>query len=400
MADFALNLPVVEQDPSDPTFFRDPYRSYSNWRALGDFVFWADYDMPVATTHAAVSQTLRHPLMGRAVPDALNEPPNPALEAFRGLEKYSLLEIEPPDHTRLRREALKAFSGPQIALIAPRVSQFADQLISDFPAGPFDLIEAYSKPLAALTITSFLGADTGDAAKLQAWSNDMVAMYQARRNEAVEARAETASQAISAYMLGLVEERRRNLGNDFLSQLIGVQAIGGMSLPELISTSILLLNAGHEATVHAVGNAIPLLIDFDGRQDALGPDSIAGTVEECLRFRPPLHLFKRYVYKSATVEDTVFAPNDQIACLLASAGRDDALWPDGEVFDPFRPRLRHMAFGVGIHSCIGAALARLEMQIALPALFSRCPNLALHEAPQVAPLYHFHGYEQLMVTVK
>ncbi|MEO0918192.1 MAG: cytochrome P450 [Pseudomonadota bacterium] len=400
MDGFALSLPVVEQSPSDPVFVGNPYRKYTEWRALGDFVFWSDYNLPVATTYAAVSQALRHPLLGRAVPKELTEPVSPGLAAFQALEAHSLLEIEPPDHTRIRREAMKAFAGPQIALIAPVISQFADRLIDNFPTHPFDLIEAYSKPLAAHTITAFLGTSTDDAAMLQAWSSDMVAMYQARRDEEVERRAEAASLAMTEYMREVIAHRQRNLGKDFLSQLIGFQSVGGMSMPELISTAVLLLNAGHEATVHAVGNSIPMLIDFEGRKDALGPDGIAGTVEECLRYRPPLHLFKRYVYKPANVEGLDFQPNDQVACLLASASRDDAIWPDSEVFDPFRPRYRHMAFGVGIHSCIGASLARLEMQIALPALFSRCPSLELLEEPTVAQNYHFHGYERLMVAVR
>jgi unspecific monooxygenase len=201
-------------------------------------------------------------------------------------------------------------------------------------------------------------------------------------------------------MRDVLKQKRGTMQKDFLSHLAGIQDTGAMSASEVLSTSILLLNAGHEATAHSIGNAVPLLLEFDGRSEALTPDAIAGTVEECLRFRPPVHLFKRYVYKPSTIEGVRFDVNDQIGCLLASASRDDAVWPDSEVFNPFRPRIRHLAFGVGLHACLGAALARLELQIALPALFSRCPRLRIDAPPKVANLYHFHGYERLMVSIK
>ncbi|MEL7205835.1 MAG: cytochrome P450 [Pseudomonadota bacterium] len=395
----AHTLTQVDQDPTEPDFVAAPYARYAEWRALGDFVHWADYGINMATTQTAVTQVLKHPAMGRAAPNAeTNETPN--LTAFNALERHSLLEIESPDHSRIRRVAMTPFSGPQIALVAPRISQFADRLIDAFPSDPFDLIEAYSKPLAAQTITHFLGFDTALAEQLQAWSNDMVAMYQARRDSTIETRAEAAAQAFTAFVHDAMEARRKDPQDDFLSQLLAVQKTGGLSRDEVVSTTILLLNAGHEATVHAVGNAVPLLDGFENRSDALSPDGIAGTVEECLRFKPPLHLFKRYVYETTSIEGVTFNAGDEVGCLLASASRDDAIWPDGEIFDPFRSRVRHSAFGSGLHSCLGAALARLEMQIALPVLFARCPKLQIVEPPKVANLYHFHGYERLMVSVK
>ena len=228
----------------------------------------------------------------------------------------------------------------------------------------------------------------------------MVAMYQARRDTTVEREAEDAARAFTAYITEAVSQRGDEPQGDFLTQLVAVQRSGGLSREEVVSTAILLLNAGHEATVHAVGNAVPLLLGFENHSDALSPDGIAGTVEECLRYKPPLHLFKRYVYAPTRIEDVQFAEGTEIGCLLASASRDDAVWPDGGKFDPFRNRIRHAAFGAGLHACLGAALARLELQIALPVLFARWPDLRLAEEPRVANLYHFHGYERLMVTVK
>lgn len=400
MAFVSPPLPVVVQDPTDPDFVSNPYDFYRSVRALGDFVFWDDYGLPVATTHSAVTQVLRHPAMGRAIPKRLLAPASPEYASFNALEECSLMELEPPDHTRIRQQATEAFAGSRIALIAPHISQFADKLIDDFPAEPFDLIDAFAKPLAALTITKFLGVSPEHARQLQAWSNAMVAMYQARRDASLEKAAEAAARDFTAFMRDLVKKRRRRPKEDFLSQLIGFESSGGMSEAELLSTSILLLNAGHEATANTVGNSVHLLHDYVGRAEALAPDSIAGTVEECLRFHPPLHLFKRFVYSPSKIEGIEFKTDAQIGCLLASANRDDAIWPDGELFDPFRNRRPHVAFGKGLHSCIGAALARLELQIALPVLFARCPDLCIAEPPVIANLYHFHGFERLMVAVR
>ena len=391
---------MVEQDPTDRAFFSDPYPFYERLRALGDFVFWQDYDMPVATSHAAVNEILRHKSMGRTVPPSRAPSPRADLATWTALEAHSLLEIEPPDHTRIRHEAMAGFAGPRIAAIAPQISRYADQLIDAFPDGSFDLIEAYAKPLAALSITEFLGVAPQHASQLQAWSNDMVAMYQARRDAQIEAEAEAASNAFVAFMRGEIDARRKGVGDDFLSQLVASQKAGRLTEDELISTAILLLNAGHEATAHTLGNAVPLLVNFEGRTEALAPESIAGTVEECLRHKPPLHLFVRYVYEDTEVEGVPFSKDQKIGCLLASACRDDATWPDGNIFDPFRARRPHTAFGAGLHSCVGAALARLELKIALPVLFARCPKLTIVEPPRVADLYHFHGYEKLMVAVR
>jgi unspecific monooxygenase len=159
------------------------------------------------------------------------------------------------------------------------------------------------------------------------------------------------------------------------------------------------LNAGHEATVHSIGNAVRNLAGHKLRHEALEPERITYTVEECIRFEPPLHMFTRHVYEPVTIMDVAFERGDEIGCLLGSACHDDAIWPDADRFDPFRDILANTAFGAGIHFCVGAPLARLEMQIALPALFSRCPELRIVQPPQVADLYHFRGLERLMVTV-
>ena len=394
-------LPIVAQDPTDPAFVQDPYGFYRRLRALGSFVFWKEYDRPFATTQAAVAQVLKHPKLGRAVPEEMRDPVPRNLMPFYEIEQHSLLELEGPDHARIRRLVTDGFGRASMAMIAPTVSRIADSLIDRFPSNePFDLLTAYSQPLTARAITRFLGLDEQNARQLQLWSTAMVAMYQARRDETVERTAAEASREFADFVTDRIGHLRNSPNDGFLTQLITAEDSGAISRGELLSTVILLLNAGQEATAHAIGNAVNLLAAHPERTLSLQPENIAATVEECLRFAPPLHLFSRYVYEPVSILGLELRPGQQIGCLLGSSCRDDAVWPDGEKFDPFRARRNHQAFGVGLHACVGASLARLELQIALPALFSRCPKLVITEAPKVANLYHFHGYESLKAQIR
>jgi len=402
MNDFnATPVPRVSQDPKDPAFSANPYPFYSEIRALGDFVYWEDLEMIVATTHVASTAVLRSQDLGRERPAERKSAIAAELGPFERLEKYSLLELEPPEHTRLRQIAMAGMGRERVAPMGPRISNISDALIDAFPSGEFDLLEAFAKPLPAIAIANFLGVPEEMAPQLQSWSNDMVAMYQSRRDTEIEQRAATASQEFRDYLSDYIKVRRASPGNGFLDDLIALEADGqSMSEDELISTVVLLLNAGHEATVHTIGSAVSLVADHPDRALILSPPHIADTVEECLRFKPPLHLFTRFAKETTDVMGCAIQKGQEIGCLLGSACRDDSVWPDADKFDPFRARRQHLAFGSGIHVCIGASLARLELQIALPVLFSRCPKLRLSRTPKDANLYHFHGFETLWATVK
>jgi cytochrome P450 len=234
------------------------------------------------------------------------------------------------------------------------------------------------------------------AGQLLDWSNAMVAMYQARRTEAIEDAAVAAATEFTDYLRRYVAEKRQRPADDLITHLIAAEAEGErLSTDELISTCVLLLNAGHEATVHTLGNGVKALIQT-GTAAALFRDP-APAVEEVLRNDPPLHLFTRHVYEEVAIEGHVFRPGDEVGCLLAAANRDPAVWEAPARFDPARQVRPNASFGAGIHFCVGAPLARLELQIALPALFTRFPGLKIAEPPRYADLYHFHGLERLVV---
>lgn len=352
----------------------------------------------MATTHESVDRVLKSRKMGREVPPTRQKPIRPGLEPFYAVEAHSMLELEPPKHTRLRQLVLRAFTRNRISSLAPEISMIADTLMNRFPDGPFDLLDAYARPLPVIVIARLLGVPESMAPQLLSWSNDMVAMYQSRCTIQIEDRAAAAAKAFSDFMRRYVDERRSSPKDDLISTLIAAEEDGEkLSTDELITTCILLLNAGHEATVHSIGNAVRQLVGHAQLHEAMQPERIGYAVEECLRFDPPLHMFTRHVYEPVDIMGTHFKPGDEVGCLLGSACRDDAIWPDGDRFDPFRDIVKNTAFGAGIHFCVGAPLARLELQIALPALFSRFPGLRIIEPAKVANLYHFRGLERLMV---
>ena len=384
----------ISQSPTDPIFVQDPYPFYDRAREMGDFVWWDDYNMVCAVSHKATHAVLRDRRMGRECPAELAPEIPQHLQPFYDVEAHSMLELEPPRHTRLRALVLRAFTSRTIAALAPDIRALCHSLIDAFPDRPFDLLTAYAQPVPVVIISRLLGVPEDRADDLVRWSNAMVAMYQARRTPQIEADAIAATNDFVAFMRGYIAKRRKSPTDDLISTLIAAEADGErLSEDELITTCILLLNAGHEATVHTLGNGTKSLLEH-------GVSEITdASVEEIIRFDPPLHMFTRWVYEDVTIGEHNFKRGDQIACLLAAANRDPLAYPDPNRFDPVRKAIQNTSFGGGIHFCVGAPLARLELKIALDVLFERCPNLSLADTPLYGDVYHFHGLERLMVSV-
>lgn len=390
----------LRQSPRDPDFVRDPYPFYDRARALGPLFLWEDAGHPHAAGHAEVSALLRDRRFGRETPAAL-KPARPAhLADFYAIDDLSLLDREPPAHTRLRRLVLRAFTSRRIAGLAPEIAALAADLADALPAGEVDLLAAFAERLPVIVIARLLGVPDDAADDLLAWSHAMVAMYQARRDRAIEDAANAAARAFADFLRDHVARRRSRPADDLVTELIAAEAEGDrLDADELIATCALLLNAGHEATVHAIGNGVATILGQGLDPAALFADaaSTERVVEEILRHDPPLHLFTRTALEDVEIYGHRFAAGDTVGCLLAAANRDPARFDDPHRFDPARPPGPHLAFGAGIHFCVGAPLARLELAIALPALFARRPRLALAAEPRFADRYHFHGLESLMV---
>ncbi len=390
---------MLIQSPHDPAFIQNPYTVYDHARAKGPVVFWQDYGMLAAFDHATVHALLRDRRLGRAVPAARRRTVPDHLAAFDALERHSLLELEPPEHTRLRRLVLHAFTSRRIAGLAGDISAICTDLLAALPRGEFDLIPTYCAQVPVRVIARLLGVPEAMGNDLLRWSSAMVAMYQAGRSRAVENAANTAATEFTDFLSRYVETRRTDPRNDLITELIAAEANGEtLTRDEMIGTCVLLLNAGHEATVHSFGNAVKCLVET-GSTGALSPDKIENTVEELLRFTPPLHMFTRYAYERVELGGLVLETGDEIALMLGAAGRDPAVFSDPHRFDPAREKPSHLAFGGGLHFCVGAPLARLEMQIALPALFAHAPGLRIVEQPRFADSYHFHKLDRLIVRI-
>jgi cytochrome P450 len=220
------------------------------------------------------------------------------------------------------------------------------------------------------------------------------------RTREVEETANAAAAEFARFIRETVAERRLRPGEDLLSVLIAAEEQGDrLSEDELVSTAILLLNAGHEATVHALGNTVHALLASGIEMQALIHDggAMARIVEEGLRYAPPLHLFKRYALQDVVIGDVRLQQGEQVALILGATGHDPAINACPSRFDVARKASVHTSFGAGIHFCVGAPLARLELHTALQVLFTRCPGLVLAEPSLPRDSWHFHGRERLMV---
>lgn len=387
-------METLHQDPTDPAFVADPYPFYDRLRAAGPLAWWADYAMPMAAGHAEVSALLRDRRLGREDPFP---PARPAWQAgFWAVEDHSMLEAEPPRHTRLRAQVLRAFTSRRVAALGPEVAALAHALIDAFPEGPFDLLDAFARPLPVRVIARLLGVPEADAPLLLAWSNAMVGMYRAGRTRAAEEAAARAASAFSLYLEDVLRARAAAPRDDLISALLAVERDGTLSRPEVVATAILLLNAGHEATVHTLGNGVAGLC----AAGLWGGPVDAASVEEVLRHDPPLHLFTRFAAEDVEAFGHSLRRGERVGLLLAAANRDPAVYPDPARLDPGRfanGAPTPASFGGGLHFCLGAPLARLELLEGLRALTARCPGLRVAEPPRHAPIYHFHGLERLVV---
>ena len=392
---------TVSLDPVDPAFFNNPYPAYHEIRLQVPVFWWEQYGYWCFARHEDVNALLRDRRFGRqilhvATLEELGWAETPShLKPFYNFEKHSLLELEPAVHTRLRGLVNRPFLARSVERLRPMIAQLSNGLIDRFVAkGEADIIGEFATPIPVMVICDLLGVPSDIGQQLLAWSHDMVAMYQARRDRAVEDAAVKATVAFSDFMRGYVQQRRKDPRNDLLSELIRAEEQGQkLSEDELVTTAILLLNAGHEATVHAIGNGVKALL-------ALGIHSgiTEAMVEETLRYDAPLHLFTRYALEDVEYQGIRLKKGDTVGLMLGAANRDPERFPEPDRFDSTRDPNPHVSFGAGIHFCIGAPLARLEMQVALPILFERLPKLALKGTPQFRNAYHFHGLERLEVT--
>jgi cytochrome P450 len=397
-------------DPWQSAFIADPYPAYAELRSRGRALYFEPSGQWLVPHYDDVRALLRdrrlgrtylhrftHEEFGRTAPPASHEP-------FHTLNGNGLLDLEAPDHTRIRRLISLAFTPRTVERLAPTVTRLAEELVAGLVAdGGGDLVAAVAEPLPVAVIAEMLGVPEADRPMLRPWSSAICGMYELNPTEETARRAVEASVEFSAYLRGLIAERRENLGDDLISALIAAHdEEDRLTEQEMISTCVLLLNAGHEATVNTTANGWLTLFRHPAQLAGLRADPAALlslAVEELLRFDTPLQMFERWALDDIEVGGTVLPRGSEVALLFGSAHRDPARFDRPEVLDLGRTENPHLAFGAGIHYCLGAPLARLELVASFGVLLRRAPGLRLAAEPEWRPGYVIRGLRELLVEL-
>jgi cytochrome P450 len=368
-------------------------------RAVTPLVWDEGLGMFLAYGHAEADAVLRDRRLGRLW---TLKWPEESLEAFTLLHAHSMLENEPPVHTRLRRLVAAGFGRGQVERLRSRIAEIAGGL-ADRLSGTVDLVPAYAEPLPVAVIASLLGVPDPDRDLLRPWSNAIVKMYEYGVTARQRRLAEAAAGEYVAYVRSLIAYRRRSPGSDLLSELIALRDADGsrLSEDELVATAVLLQMAGHEASVNVVGNGVLALLRNPAELARLRADRslLPAAVDELIRYDSPLQLFERTAKEDAEIAGVRIAAGQKIAALLGAANRDPAVFADPDRLDVGRDPNPHLGFGAGIHYCLGAPLARVELQVSLATLLDRFPDWQLAGEPVRRPEFVLRGLSSLPVTL-
>jgi cytochrome P450 len=392
-------------DLTDPAVVADPYPAFARARAEAPVQWHEGLRMWLAFTHAEANAVLRDRRLGRIWRD---KEPADRFESFNLIHRNAILEMEPPDHTRLRRLISAAFARGHVERLRPWVDDLAGRLVEamiEQSAGrePVDLLRNMAEQLPVDVIAELLGVPEADRPLLRPWSNAIVKMYEYDRPPGRGEAAERAADEFVTYLRELAAERRRHLGDDLISHLVTVRDAEGDKLTEdeLVTTCILLLNAGHEATVNVTGNGTLALLRNPSQLARLRADRdlLPTAIEELMRYDSPLQLFERTATADVEIGGVTVPEGQKIAALLGAANHDPAVFADPEALDLGRADNPHISFGAGIHFCIGAPLARVELQASFGALLDRTSSLELGGEPVRRPEFVIRGLSTLPVVL-
>lgn len=394
-------------DPADPDFVADPYPAYERLRAEGRVLYDEATDHWLVPHHDDVNALLRDRRFGRtylhvSTHEEMGHPAPPAvLDPFWHLINHGILDMEPPDHTRVRRLVAKAFTPRMVESMRAPVQRLTDELVDAVAGtGEFDLLPAIAEPLPVAVIAELLGVPPADRHLLRPWSADICRMYELHPTHDDMRIASRASVEFSDYLRELSRQRRAHPTGDLISEMALVVDEGErLTEDELIGTCVLLLNAGHEATVNVTGNGWWSLFRHPDALERLRADHglVPSAVEELLRFDTPLQLFERWVLEDAEIHGVSVPRGAELGLVFGSANRDPSVFDAPDELRLDREPNPHVTFGAGIHFCLGAPLARVELQTSFETVLRRMPRLELVEEPRWKPGYIIRGLESLRV---
>jgi cytochrome P450 len=393
---------IAAFQPGDPAFIADPYPVLNALREATPGFRNPLTGQWTITRFADAQETLRDRRLGRAYThryshQEVGQPePDPRWASFQQHEQWSLLCLEPPDHTRIRRLVAKVFTPRSVTALRPAVEGFSTELLDECQARTeFELLRDYAMPYSVAVICSMLGVPRADTQLLLDWSHAIVKMYELTTTDQVRAAANRAAAEYIDYTRALIAEKRRHPDGQLVSELVRVEDEGDvLTEDEIVSTTMVLLEAGHEATVNTLGNGVrALMLHRDEWERVVsGEVPVKSAVEEMLRWDAPLQLFERWVLEPGVrIAGEDLRVGEEVAMLFGAAERDPRRFPDADRFDIARGDTAHIGFGGGIHFCVGAPLARQELEVSLAGLAQRFPELHLTAEPTYQPNFVIRG---------
>jgi cytochrome P450 len=402
-------------DPYSPEFLDDPYPIYARLREESPAFYDPMWELTFFTRHDDVTAILKdrdrfgRDFRHRLEPDEVDQdlyrriyPPQ--WPTWARYIRESFIDLEPPRHTRLRRLVSKAFTRRSSEAFRPRLEEAAARIVDRaIESGTLDVIEDFATPIPVAMIAELMGIPAEDHQQVLDWSHTIVKVFDQNVSEADGDAAESATGDFVAYLEEVVETRRTHRGEDLISSMVDVEDAGDtLTDEEIVGTSILTLNAGHEATVHAIGNGLLALARDNGQYARLhrGETGVETTVDELLRFDSPLQMFERWVLVDTEVAGVPLAKGSKVGLLFGSANHDPEVFGDPERLDLARQPNPHVSFGAGLHYCVGAPLARVELEAAFGTFGARVARMELSEASGRIHSLVFRGLENLRLEIE
>ncbi len=399
-----MTIPEIDFPSSDLDFIKDPYPFMKDLRKMSPVVLDKTTDLQLVTRFDGVKNIQTSKNFSSSPPNDLEGSESSIIdpkeyEYFWKTEEFSLLNLEGQLHGDLRNLVAKAFSNRQVQELRPFMEKKSSSLLESLKGEEFDLLKDYAQPYSISVIGKLLGVPEDMYEKFLDWSNKIVKMYDLKVSNEDSADAENAAKEFYEYTLSLIDQKVSTPGDDMITRLANVTENNQkLTKNQIICTVILLLNAGHEATVNTIGNSIVTLTN--NNIDTLELDkkhNIKNIIEELIRYDSPLQFFQRWVLDDDEVGGVKVKKHSKVAILLGSANRDSSAFSNADELNFDRANLSHTSFGGGVHFCLGAHLARLELEVSFNNLFSN--SISLHELPERTGAFGIRGFKSIRVNI-